>query len=67
MYASENFQSKKQFKEAVAAEEQITLYAPGLGSPKENGTETVEGPHYPEAHRWYAEVVVKDGVVIKVK
>lgn len=45
----------------------ITLYAPGLGSPTLNGTETVEGPHSPAPHTWYATVEVKDGIVVKVK
>jgi hypothetical protein len=27
----------------------------------------VEGPHYPEPHKWYAEVEVKDYIVVKVK
>lgn len=67
MYTNVNFKTKKQFKEAVAAGKQITLYAPGLGSPKVNGSECVEGPHYPAPHTWYAEVTMKDGVVIKVK
>lgn len=30
-------------------------------------TEYVEGPHFPQPHRWYAQVEVKDGKVIKVK
>lgn len=47
--------------------EPVTLFAPGLGSPKQNGTETVEGPHFPEPHRWYASVTVKDGIVVAVK
>lgn len=67
MYTSKNFKSKKAFKEAVAKGERITLYAPGLGSPKENGMETVCGPHYPEPHKWYAEVEMKDGIVVRVK
>lgn len=29
--------------------------------------EFVEGPHYPEPHRWYAQVEMKDGIVVKVK
>ena len=36
----------------------VTIFAPGLGSPKENGTDFVEGPHYPAAHTWYAEVTM---------
>jgi len=67
MYTSVNFKTKKAFKEAVASGKQISLYAPGLGSPKVNGTEYVEGPHYPSAHTWYAEVTVRDGVVVKVR
>jgi hypothetical protein len=47
--------------------EPVTLYAPGLGKPNDNGRETVEGPHYPEPHRWYAQVEVIDGIVVKVK
>lgn len=45
----------------------VTLYAPGLGEPIHNGTETVEGPHFPEPHRWYAQVEVKNGIVVGVK
>jgi len=72
MYASKNFKTKKLFKEAVAAHAAgtgpaVTLYAPGMGSPKENGKETVEGPHYPAPHTWYAEATVVNGVVTKVK
>ena len=67
MYASTNFRSKKAFKEAVKSGEKISLFAPGLGTPATNGRETVEGPHYPEPHRWYAEVTMKDGFVVSVK
>jgi hypothetical protein len=67
MYASQNFKSKKAFKEAVAKGEKVTLFAPGLGSPASNGRETVEGPHYPAPHTWYAEVTMKDGYVVSVK
>lgn len=67
MYTSTNFKSKKALKEAVAAGQTVTIFAPGLGTPKENGTETVCGPHYPEPHKWYAQVEMKDGKIIKVK
>jgi len=66
MYASKNFKTKKQFKEAVAAGERVTLFAPGLGTPAMDGKETVSGPHYPAPHTWYATVTMKDGVVTKV-
>lgn len=72
MYTTLNFKSKKALKEAVDAFNKgegpkVTIYAPGLGKPKENGEEFLEGPWYPKAHTWYAEVVMKDGGVIKVK
>lgn len=67
MYTTQNFKSKKALKEAVAAGQEVRLFAPGLGTPKDNGTETVCGPHYPEPHKWYAQVEMKDGKVIKVK
>ncbi len=44
----------------------VTLFAPGLGKPVMNGQETVEGPHYPRPHTWYARVTVEQGIVIKV-
>jgi len=67
MYCETNFKTKKELKEAVASGKQIRLFAPGLGTPKENGTEYVEGMHYPRPHTWYAEVEVKDGIIVKVK
>ena len=66
MYTSRNFKTKKALKDAVAAGEQVRVFSPGLGQPKENGTESVEGPHYPEPHRWYAHVTLVDGVIVKV-
>lgn len=67
MYTTTNFKSKKAFKAAVTSGEQVTLYAPGLGNPKADGIEYVEGPHYPAPHTWYAEVQMKGGIVVKVK
>lgn len=67
MYTSINFKTKKALKEAVEKGTEVRLFAPGLGTPKTEGVEFVEGPHFPEAHRWYAQVTMKDGKVIKVK
>lgn len=72
MYTTVNFKSKKALKEAVAAHAagtgpKVTLFAPGLGAPALNGTEYVEGPHYPQPHRWYAAVTVVDGAVVAVQ
>ena len=67
MYTDKNFKTKKALKEAVAAGERITIHAPGLGTPKTDGREYLEGPHYPAAHTWYAEVEMKNGLVVKVR
>lgn len=65
MYTERNFKTKKEFKEAVARGEKVRLFAPGLGSPKQNGREYVMGPH--GVHKWYAQVEMKDGIVQSVK
>ena len=66
MYVTPNFKTKKALKEAVKAGERVFVFSPGPFLAKNNGTESVEGPHYPEPHRWYAQVEVEDGEVTKV-
>lgn len=67
VYATRNFKTKKALREAVEKNDPpVTIYAPGIGSPKQNGIEFLEGPHYPEPHRWYAQVEMKDGIVVRV-
>ena len=71
MYTNGNFKTKKALREAVEAGEKITVHQPnanltGAETPR-NGTATLEGPHYPAPHTWYASATLKDGIVIKVK
>jgi len=66
-YVSPNFKTKKALKEAVASGRQVSVWSPGFFPCPTEGSVTVEGPHYPEPHRWYAQVEVKDGYVTKVK
>lgn len=67
-YTSRNFKTKKAIKEALAAGEKLTCYQPsGIGSVPSNGTVSLEGPHYPEAHKWYAQGEMKDGFLVGVK
>lgn len=66
-YVEPNFKTKKALKEAVAAGQHVSIFSPGPFGCKQNGSETVEGPHYPKPHSWYASVEVKDGLVVKVK
>jgi len=82
MYTVRNFKTKKALKEAVAAFNAsiadsslrpealaVRFYQPGPfgGNEPKDGTISLEGPHYPAPHSWYASAVVKDGIVIKVK
>ena len=67
-YTSINFKTKKAFKEAVANGQRVTVYQPGpWGGPIDNGDVVIDGPQYPEPHRWYATAIVENGQVIKVK
>lgn len=68
-YTHTNFKTKKALKEALANGERVTVYQPGPFGPNvtENGTVYLEGPHYPEPHRWYANGVMKDGILISVR
>jgi hypothetical protein len=65
-YVDPNFKTKKMLKEAVAKGEHVTVFSPGPFPCKSEGTEFVEGPHYPAPHAWYAKVTLKNGRVIKV-
>lgn len=65
-YVSPNFQSKKALREAVAGGKLVSIFSPGpFGCPKD-GKVAVEGPHFPQPHRWYGSVLVEKGRVVKV-
>ena len=70
-YTRKNFKTKKELKFAVGLEELVEVYQPGPFGNNEatirEGKVTLEGPHYPAPHRWYAEAWIKDGRVIKVR
>jgi hypothetical protein len=69
MYTTTNYKTKKALKTAVTGGERVTIYQPGPfgGNEPDNGTVYLEGPHFPEAHRWYAQATVENGLVVKVK
>ena len=69
MYTAYNFKTKKALKEAVAAGEKVAYFQPGPfgGNEPDNGSFCLEGPHYPEPHRWYATAVARDGYIVSVK
>jgi hypothetical protein len=67
-YVDPDYKTKKKFRLAVEAGVEHRTYNPsGMFQAVENGTDTVEGPHYPRPHRWYAAVTVADGIVTKVR
>ena len=70
MYTDINFKTKKALKEAVKAGKRVTVYAPNgdfyLDSVHSTGEIFLEGPHYPEPHRWYASATIENGVIVKV-
>jgi len=69
-YTNRNFKTKKALREAIARGDVITCYQPGpygaMFPLDHDGFVDLEGPHYPEPHRWYAQGIVKDGKLVKI-
>jgi hypothetical protein len=66
-YVNPDYKTKKAFKEAVNDGIKHQTFNPsGMVTPVQNGTDVIEGPHYPQAHRWYASVTVENGIVLNV-
>ena len=71
MYTTINFKTKKAIRQALEAGRKIEVYQPngdvtGTVAPRD-GRVYLEGPHYPEPHRWYAQAELKDGLVVSIK
>ena len=67
MYVDPDYKSKREFKAAVNAGVQHEPYNPsGAFEAPCDGRVVIEGPHYPKPHRWYADVQVENGIVVKV-
>lgn len=66
MYVSPNFKTKKALKEAIIKGQEVFAFSPGPFPCNKTGIESIEGPHYPAAHTWYARVMVNDFHVTKV-
>ena len=68
MYAVTNFKSKKALKDAVKSGVQVEVFQPGgFFAGKTDGVVGLEGPHYPQAHTWYAEATIANSIILKVK
>ena len=66
-YTLENFKTKKAMLAALRALGKLEAFQPGGMFPLKEGNVTIEGPHYPQPHRWYASGIVKDGYLIAAK
>lgn len=67
MYTDFNFKTKKALKAAIALGTKVTVFCPGPFPVPTEGKVTLEGPHYPEPHRWYAEAWLENGFIVRVK
>jgi hypothetical protein len=66
-YVRPNFKTKKDLKAAIQKGLNIEVFNPGIGTPiPSNGHVYLEGPHYPEAHRWYGKATMRDGKLVRV-
>ena len=67
MYTETNYKTKKAMKDDVKAGKTVLVYQPGGMFPAtRDGEVTLEGPHYPEPHRWYARVRIANRMIVKV-
>ena len=67
-YVNPNYKRKKDFIAAVKSGVRHDTFNPsGLFETVKNGSDVIEGPHYPKPHKWYSSVTVKDGIVISAK
>lgn len=67
-YTTINFKTKKELIAALADGKKISIYQPSPFDNKsiDNGIAYLEGPHYPQPHRWYARVMLQDGYIIEI-
>jgi len=67
-YTTRNYKTKKELIADVKAGKEVTVYQPGpFGPGVPDGPVALEGPHFPQPHRWYASATIKSGVIVKVK
>jgi hypothetical protein len=67
-YTVKNYRTKKALLDDLRNGELVEVYQPGPFGPRvSDGSCCIEGPHYPEPHRWYASATIKDGFVLKAR
>jgi hypothetical protein len=65
-YVNPNFKTKKQLRESLDQGKPVEVFQPGPGTVPVNGTIAIEGPHYPEAHLWYATGTMVNGKLVDI-
>lgn len=66
-YTNLNFKSKAALKRFAEdnPDTPVKVHQPGpFGPDVPDGHCTLEGPHFPEPHRWYASCTVKDNTIV---
>ena len=53
MYCERNFKTKKELKAAFDSGAELYCFQPGGFFPPKFGKVVLEGPHYPQPHKWY--------------
>ena len=66
MYTEKNYQTKKGLRSDVAAGVKVKIFSPRPFPAPTEGWTTVEGPQYPQPHRWYARVFLEHGIIVKI-
>jgi hypothetical protein len=67
MYTRRNFKTKKAMREAFAAGDKLFVFQPNaLVPPPTSGWVSIEGPHSPKPHTWYARVRIEDSVIVEI-
>ena len=68
-YATMNTQFKSHLKKAIADGAKVGIFQPGpFGRDTlPDGEHAIEGPHYPQPHRWYAIAILKDGIIQSIR
>ncbi len=69
MYTVKDYPTKKALRMDLDAGVEVAVYQPGPFGPfAKDGNTCLEGPHYPQPHKWYASATIKDGVIVgKIK
>jgi hypothetical protein len=66
-YTVKNYKTKKELLVDFKAGVKIECFQPGGMFPLKEGRNTLEGPHYPKPHKWYASCVIVNNYATEIK